>query len=76
MEDLKNLYHTAGQKGKGVTFLFMDNEIKDEKYQLSVLTLQKRICYRFQFSKKELVTSSCSLKKNWLPVPFSVRELS
>jgi hypothetical protein len=32
MEDLKNLYHTAGQKEKGVTFLFMDNEIKDEAF--------------------------------------------
>jgi hypothetical protein len=32
MEDLKNLYHTAGQKGKGVTFLFMDNEMKDEAF--------------------------------------------
>ena len=32
MEDLKGLYITAGQDGEGITFLFTDNEIKDESF--------------------------------------------
>lgn len=32
MEDLKVLYKIAGKDGLGVTFIFTDNEIKDEGF--------------------------------------------
>lgn len=32
MEDLKLVYRTAGQHGKGISFIFTDNELKDEAF--------------------------------------------
>ena len=32
MDDFKYLYRVAGGEGKGITFVFTDNEIKDEAF--------------------------------------------
>jgi len=76
MEDLKVLYRTAGQEGHGITFIFTDNEIKDEaflEYLNNVLASGevRRTCFSLCLVLAQKLQQVCPKIKDQLRNTFS-----